>query len=177
MRPVDVVSTPGGDQIFVSASTNHKVMVYSRTGLLIKEWGGQGNNPGEFRYPATLAMSKEKQVYVVDVLNSRVQIFELDGKLVTVTGDWGVLPGQFFRPKGVAVDEDENIYVSDNYLEVVEVFDSRKRFSYVLGKDKNRVLCTLRNDPYGTCFCKQVWDPQILSHQPGHHPAHPEGYA
>jgi len=136
IKPIDVSVDKTNGVLYVTGNTNHKVMLYSRSGKLLGAWGHRGNNPGEFRYPATITASREGLIYVVDVLNSRVQIFQRNGKLLTVAGSWGVLPGELFRPKGVAVDAKDNIYVSDSYMGVIEVFNSSKQFSYVLGKDK-----------------------------------------
>lgn len=137
IRPIDIAVSPSGDKVYVTGNTNHKVMVYSLTytlsGVHLTNWGGNGTNPGEFRYPATIAINSKGRVYVVDVLNSRVQQFDEKGKLLTMVGTWGVLPGQLFRPKGVAIDRQNNVYVSDSYLEVIQVFDSNSRFSHVLG--------------------------------------------
>lgn len=133
IRPIDVVVSPGDGTIYVSGNNNHSIISYSATGKLINTWGGQGSNPGEFRYPATLGLTKDNVVCVVDVLNSRVQLFESNGKLLTTMGSWGVLPGQLFRPKGIAIDKKERFYISDSYMEVIEVFDERTQFLYVLG--------------------------------------------
>lgn len=135
IKPIDVAVDNAKQILYVTCNTNHKVMLYSFNGKYLGAWGHRGNNPGEFRYPATITVSRDGLIYVVDVLNSRVQIFERNGHLLTVAGSWGVLPGQLFRPKGVAVDANDNIYVSDSYMDLIEVFDNSKQFSHVLGKD------------------------------------------
>lgn len=134
IKPVDVAIDDEKQILYVTCNTNHKIMRYSTHGKYIGSWGKQGNNPSEFRYPATITVSAEGLIYVVDVLNSRIQIFERNGNLLTVAGTWGVLPGQLFRPKGVAVDAKGSIYVSDSYMDLIEVFDNTMHFSHVLGK-------------------------------------------
>ena len=123
------------DTIYITGNNNHKIMRYTLEGKKLKSWGKQGNNPGEFRYPATITVGEDGDVYVVDVLNSRVQIFEANGKLRIIAGSWGVLPGQLFRPKGVALDKNGNIFVSDSYLGVIEVFNNKTSFTHVLGSN------------------------------------------
>ena len=137
IKPVDVAVDNEKQILYITGNNNHKVMLYSIGGKYLRAWGHQGNNPGEFRYPATITVSDDGLIYVVDVLNSRVQIFERNGNVLTVAGSWGVLPGQLFRPKGVAVDAKGAIYVSDSYMGLIEVFDNTKQFSYVLGKDNS----------------------------------------
>ena len=131
VRPVDIAVNEKLKLLYITGNNNHKVMVYDYSGKLLHQWGGQGTNRGEFRYPATIGLFNNN-VFVVDVLNSRVQIFNAKGELQSIAGEWGILPGQLFRPKGVALDKKGNIYVSDSYLEVIQVFSSDTRFKYVL---------------------------------------------
>lgn len=132
VAPVDVAVDSAGKTVHVTGNSNHKVMAFSPEGKLLHQWGGEGVNRGEFRYPATVAVGTDGRVYVVDVLNTRVQVRDPNGSFYTV-GEWGVLPGQLFRPKGVALDRQGRVYVSDSYLDVVQVFSSAYQFLYVLG--------------------------------------------
>lgn len=132
VAPVDVAVDAAGKTVYVTGNSNHKVMAFSPDGRLLYQWGGEGVNRGEFRYPATVAVGADGRVYVVDVLNTRVQVRDPDGSFYTV-GEWGVLPGQLFRPKGVALDRRGRVYVSDSYLDVVQVFNSAYQFLHVLG--------------------------------------------
>jgi len=136
IRPVDVAVNSKEKLIYISGNNNHKLMLYDFNGKLIRQWGGEGTNRGELRYPATISLYKNL-AYIVDVLNSRVQIFDKKGELQAITGAWGVLPGQLFRPKGVALDQKGNIFISDSYLGVIQVFANDTRFRYVLA-DKTK---------------------------------------
>jgi len=132
VAPVDVAVDATGKTVYVTGNSNHKVMAFSPDGRLLHQWGGEGPNRGEFRYPATITVGADRRVYVVDVLNTRVQVRDPGGSIYAV-GEWGVLPGQLFRPKGVALDRRGRVYVSDSYLDVVQVFNSAYQFLYVLG--------------------------------------------
>lgn len=132
VAPVDVAVDAAGKTVYVTGNSNHKVMAFSPEGRLLYQWGGEGMNRGEFRYPATIVVGADGRVYVVDVLNTRVQVRDPNGSFYTV-GEWGVLPGQLFRPKGVALDRRGRVYVSDSYLDVVQVFNNAYQFLYVLG--------------------------------------------
>ena len=151
IRPVDVVFNKNLNLFYITGNNNHKVMAYDYSGELLHQWGGEGTNRGEFRYPATLSLFKDN-LYVVDVLNSRVQIFNAKGELQSIAGEWGVLPGQLFRPKGVALDNKGNIYVSDSYLGVIQVFSSDTRLRYVLSKNGSPYRLT---SPAGITVDKQ----------------------
>ena len=135
IRPIDVAADASGSKIYVSGNNNHKIMAYTASGKPIRQWGGNGESGGLFRYPASVVVSPEGDLYVADVLNSRVQGFDEKGELLIQVGAWGVLPGQLFRPKGVAVDEKQRIYISDSYMDVIQVFDGEGRFQHVLGLD------------------------------------------
>ena len=142
VTPVDVAVDAAGKTVYVTGNSNHKVMAFSPDGRLLHQWGGEGVNRGEFRYPATVAVGADGRVYVVDVLNTRVQVRDPNGSFYTV-GEWGVLPGQLFRPKGVALDRHGRVYVSDSYLDVVQVFSGAYQFLHVLGSGgKPRALAS-----------------------------------
>lgn len=132
VTPIDVAVDAAGRTLYVTGNNNHRVMAFSPEGKLQREWGGEGANRGEFRYPATVAVGANGTVYVVDVFNTRVQAFAPDGG-VYEAGEWGVLPGQLVRPKGVAVDRAGRIYVSDSYLDVIQLYNSSYQFVAVLG--------------------------------------------
>jgi len=131
--PVDVAVSADGKELYVSANNSHRILVFSSEGDLLRGWGGEGEEPGMFRYPATIGLDPDGNVLVVDVLNQRVQKFDSDGQWLLSFGELGGKPGTFFRPKGIAVDSVGRIYVSDSYLGAIQVFDVFGEFLYVLG--------------------------------------------
>jgi len=135
--PIDVAMDRAGKKIIVTASAPyHQVIVMDVNGKLIDKWGKAGSNEGEFRFPATIAVSRdEDEIYFVDVLNTRVQAFDMNGKFLVTVGTWGVTPGKLFRPKGVALMKNNSVLVSDSYLGVVQLYESDTRFKAVLGID------------------------------------------
>jgi DNA-binding beta-propeller fold protein YncE len=130
--PVDV-AIDAQQRLYIT-TTQHRVVVLDSRGRLIRQWGGEGESKGEFRFAATVALDRAGLVHVVDALNARVQVFEPAGRYIISVGEWGVLPGQLFRPKGVATDARGRVYVSDSYLDVVQVFDENRHFLHVLGE-------------------------------------------
>ena len=133
VTPVDVVVTADGKSLFVTANNSHRVLSVDRKGKIRSGWGGEGKGPGQFKYPATLALDAIGNVLVVDVLNHRIQVFDAGGTQTAEFGKVGAKPGTFIRPKGVAVDGGGRIFVSDSYLGVVQVFTSEGAFVGVLG--------------------------------------------
>jgi sugar lactone lactonase YvrE len=69
-----IVVSPDGE-VFVNINNSHRVAKYSRDGELLTEWGGEGDQPGEFRSPVGVAAGPDGLVYVADKGNSRVQVF------------------------------------------------------------------------------------------------------
>ena len=133
--PVDVAVGPKGKELFVTANNSHKVLVFSTKGELLRSWGGEGDDDGQFRYPATIDIDAAGSVYVVDVLNARVQKFDPAGTHLLTIGALGGKAGTFFRPKGVAVDPSGKLYVSDSFLGVIQVFDAAGEFLFVIGEE------------------------------------------
>jgi DNA-binding beta-propeller fold protein YncE len=139
VTPVGVVVAANGKSLFVTANNSHRVLSVDRKGKIITGWGGMGKEPGQFKYPATLALDSTGNVLVVDVLNHRIQVFDSKGTPKTQFGKVGAIPGTFIRPKGIAVDGTGRIFVSDSYLGVVQVFTSAGEFIGVLGVDGQAV--------------------------------------
>jgi tripartite motif-containing protein 71 len=134
-EPVDVAVSAKGKTLYVTTNDTHKVLAMTSRGKPKSAWGGQGEEPAQFNYPATVAVDSADNVYVVDVLNARVQVFTEEGAPTAQYGSYGAKPGMFVRPKGVAVDAAGRIYVSDSYLGVVQVLGSDGVFIGVLAVD------------------------------------------
>lgn len=133
--PADIAVGPRGKELFITSNNTHQVVVFSTKGEFLRAWGGEGEEDGQFRYPATIDIDSAGNVYVVDVLNARVQKFDPLGKHLLTIGKLGGKAGTFYRPKGVAVDDAGNVYVSDSFLGVVQVFGADGELAYVIGDD------------------------------------------
>lgn len=131
VSPVDVAAD--GKTLFVTTNDSHRVLALGRDGAVQGGWGGPGEGPGQFNYPATLAIDGSGRLLVVDVLNYRVQVFDAAGAPVLQFGAQGAKPGDFYRPKGIAADGQGRIFVSDSYLGVVQAFAKDGQFLGVLG--------------------------------------------
>jgi DNA-binding beta-propeller fold protein YncE len=144
--PVDIAVGPKGKELFITDNASHRVVVVNAKGEFQRAWGGEGEDDGQFRYPATIDIDAAGNVYVVDVLNARVQKFDAAGTHLLTVGELGGKPGNFYRPKGVAVDDAGTIYVSDSFLGVVQVFNAAGEFQYVLGEEG---VATVYDTPVG----------------------------
>ena len=137
--PVDVAVSINSKTLYVTTNDTHKVLAVTSRGKPTTAWGGQGEEPGQFNYPATLTVDVSGNVLVVDVINARVQVFTEEGAPTAQFGKYGASPGSFIRPKGVAVDAAGRIFVSDSYLGVVQVLSPTGEFIGVLGVDGEAV--------------------------------------
>jgi hypothetical protein len=63
-------------------------MEYRTDGSRVREWGGRGSGPGQFRVPHGLAFDGQSVLYVADRDNGRVQRFDLNGRYL---GEWSHL--------------------------------------------------------------------------------------
>jgi DNA-binding beta-propeller fold protein YncE len=109
-RPSDVVVAANGD-VFVadghSRNGNNRVVKFSSDGTYLKEWGGTGYAPGQFRQLHAIAIDERGRVFVADRQNNRIQIFDQEGAFIA---QWT----QFGRPSGIYFDEHDTIYVADS---------------------------------------------------------------
>lgn len=163
VRPIDVAIHPKNGNLYVTGNHSHRVLIFQQNGKLLKSWGGNGADPGEFRYPATIELLSKNRVAVVDVLNTRVQLFNADGNFLVNIGKWGVLPGQLFRPKGISIDKDQRVYVSDSYLNLIQVFDDGGHFLHVLKPTSDKFKL---KSPAGIHVAKnKIYISEMLAHK------------
>jgi len=66
------------DEIFICDTENNRIVVFSIEGILLRQWGIAGTEPGCFHSPAAIAVS-ENMVYVTDRHNKRIQVFYRNG--------------------------------------------------------------------------------------------------
>ncbi|MEM7202248.1 MAG: NHL repeat-containing protein [Planctomycetota bacterium] len=81
--------------VYVALMASHKVVVLTRDGERVREWGRQGGGPGELDHPGGLAVGRDDLVYVCDQVNRRVQRFTRDGEWIDAWGSDGGEPGRF----------------------------------------------------------------------------------
>lgn len=67
---------------------NHRIQVYTRTGVFIDQWGGPGTGASQFNHPIAVSSDAAGNLYVTDKDNHRIQKF---GDLTTTTRNksWG----------------------------------------------------------------------------------------
>lgn len=76
---VDVAFAADG-QLYLLEERNHRVQVFGPDGEFLRAFGGEGQGPGEFRLPMTLAVTASDEVAVWDLQNRGYVIFSRGGE-------------------------------------------------------------------------------------------------
>ncbi len=111
---------------------NKRIQKFSSTGEYLTHWGQSGTLPGEFHYPAGIAINGNF-VYVADHDLHKIQKFTLDGTFVDQWGSKGIRDGEFKYPYGVAVDSENFVYVVDTGNQRIQKFTSDGEFVLSFG--------------------------------------------
>ena len=102
-------------RLFVADTHYHRVVILSRGGQIVGEFGKYGEDGGCFIYPTDVAFSPDGRIFVSEYGgNDRVSIFTADGGFLSSFGSPGSAEGQFSRPAALCVDETRGrLYVAD----------------------------------------------------------------
>lgn len=101
-EPRDAATGPDGT-IYVADFKNHRVGVFSPSGVWLGSWGTHGAEPGQFKEPYGIDVDVLGNVYVADSNNDRIQAFRADGTYLRSYGTSGDVPGTFSMLRNVAV--------------------------------------------------------------------------
>jgi len=125
-----LVQSPGGlrmydEKLYVTDIKSNKVFVFDLQGKKLLEFGGAGQEEGQFIAPNAVAIDKDNQIYVTDSGNNRIQVFDQDGKFLKIIN--GSKDGQgtplFVNPRGVGVDSNGTVYIVSNLSHNVYAYD------------------------------------------------------
>ena len=113
--PLGVSFTNG--QLYVTDVTKgeHRVMILRPGGELLKSFGKEGNETGQFWFPNDVAVDAKGRLYVSDGNNGRLQVFDPDGQFLYELRGLNL-------PRGTAIDG-ERLYLVDVVGQVVRVYD------------------------------------------------------
>jgi DNA-binding beta-propeller fold protein YncE len=78
------------------------------------DFGSYGSGPGQWVWPAAIAIDSQQRHYVSDDWNQRISAFDTQGNLLDEWGRAGIGDGQLNRPLGIAFDHRENLLVVDS---------------------------------------------------------------
>lgn len=109
----DAVEDSQGNFYVAEYGDNDRVQKFSPAGEFLLQWGGHGDEPGQFRRPQNLAIDERDRVWVVDACNHRVQIFDGEGELLEMWGESGDAPGQLYYPYDLVLDGQGHVYICE----------------------------------------------------------------
>ena len=98
-RPTDVAWDSQGNAYISDGYGNRRVVKLDKAGNFVATWGTQGDGPGQFRLPHSIAVDSKDRVYVSDRENNRIQIFDTGGKLLKTWTHLGCTQGMYISPK------------------------------------------------------------------------------
>lgn len=165
-KPVGVSIGPDGN-VYVPDTHYHRVVVYSPTGQMLRQWGSEGTGPSQFIYPTDIAWDSHGHLFVSEYGdNDRVQVFDPSAdppRLLYQFGKFGDGSGEFSRPQSMLIDHDL-VYITDSCNHRLNVFKNdgawvrnmgsvgsgpgQFRFPYGLAEDPrgNLVVCEFGNN-------------------------------
>jgi hypothetical protein len=79
---VKLATVPGGDEVVVSDSDQHRILVLDSLGKERKRFGTRGAGPGQFAYPNGISLVPQGGVLIADSRNHRIVHARLDGTVI-----------------------------------------------------------------------------------------------
>ncbi|NIN07799.1 MAG: hypothetical protein GTO76_03820 [Planctomycetales bacterium] len=101
----DVVQDSQGNYYVSEYGEFDRIQKFSAQGAFVLQWGGHGDQPGQFRRPQNLAIDQRDQIWVCDACNHRIQVFDTQGRLLKIWGKHGQEAGQLAYPYDLVLDE------------------------------------------------------------------------
>ena len=130
----------------------HRIIIFSREGEILQNFGTQGRGPGEFIYPVSLAESANGDLFICEYgSNDRVQRFTREGEYISSFGSFGTGLGQFQRPSGI-IWREGLLYVADAVNNRIQVFREDGGFLHVFGDVKLQLPYDLDYDGIGAFY-------------------------
>ena len=110
-----------------------RVQKFTKTGVFVSAWGGEGEANGQFYYPGGIAVDNNGYVYVADTNNHRIQKFTSTGGFVATWGTVGSGNGDFMFPDDIGAGGDGYVYVSDRGNQRIQKLTSAGQFVSACG--------------------------------------------
>jgi DNA-binding beta-propeller fold protein YncE len=130
-KPEGIWKLLDGD-IAVADTHYHRVVIFHPDGTVNRMFGTQGNGPGQFVFPVSIAQDPHGFLYVGEYGDrQRIQKFTVEGTYVTEFGEHGTGDGQFQRPSGM-IWQDGEIFAVDAFNNRIQVFSDEGKFLRVI---------------------------------------------
>ena len=101
-------------KIAVTDINGHCCYVFDRDGNCLRKIGCEGENPGQFSYPAGVSYVNNNKILIADQGNHRIQCINIQtGIVVKSLGKYGSGKGEFENILDVCLDDERRIVVTD----------------------------------------------------------------
>jgi DNA-binding beta-propeller fold protein YncE len=112
----DAVQDSQGNYYVAEYGEYDRIQKFSPAGEFLLQWGGHGEELGQFIRPQNLAVDEHDHIWVADACNHRIQVFDATGREAQIVRHWGVegnAPGQLKYPYDLTLDDDGHVYVCE----------------------------------------------------------------
>jgi DNA-binding beta-propeller fold protein YncE len=141
----------GTDRLYITDTSNHRIIITDRHGAILRIEGSKDGNPGQFHFPNSIAVDKDRQALVVDTNHHSIAVHNSDMQLIK---EWKPLDKYtgFVWPVFLGLDPTGRVYVTihDNMLrkgEVVRLNSQGERdIAYKLPEDTIPAFISVRED-------------------------------
>ena len=121
--------------IVISDFSNHVIKIYTPTGQLVSQFGGQGSKQGQLSGPIGVAVNEEGHLFIAEYGNHRISVFTENGQFLRCCGSRGRGAGCFKFPWHLCISPDGLVYVSDHNNHCIKVHDQDGRYIRQFGED------------------------------------------
>jgi len=132
-RPAGLAIDAATGEVFVADVLAHAIVVLDQEGTVLRRLGGPGAAPGQFNFPAHLALDTEGNLLVADSMNFRIQRLARDGMPLGTYGQASNARGDFAHPKGVAGLDAHTFVAVEGLYDALVFFDDQSRLLMNMG--------------------------------------------
>ena len=122
-------------KILISDRSNHVIKIYTPTGQLVCQFGGQGSKLGQLSRPKGVAINEEGHLFIAESGNHRISVFTENGQFLRCFGSYGIGAGCFKFPWQLCISPDGLVYISDNINHCIKVHGQDGRYIRQFGED------------------------------------------
>lgn len=112
----DAVQDSQGNYYVAEYGEFDRIQKFTRDGTFLFQWGGHGDELGQFQRPQNLAIDEHDQLWVADACNHRIQVFDATGSAPVLVDHWGLEgrePGQLRYPYDLVFDDKGHIFIAE----------------------------------------------------------------
>ena len=120
--------------IVISDFSNHVIKIYTPTGQLVSQFGGQGSKQGQLCGPIGVAVNDEGHLFIAEYGNHRISVFTENGQFLRCFGSRGSGAGCFKFPWQLCISPDGLVYVTDHNNHCIKIHDQDGRYIRQFGE-------------------------------------------